>query len=150
MPVYLCVCLSVSLSYVYRFTLSPSLLPGSARDEDGGLLLSAGNIPSLDAVLAEHTGSLSDPSLLPALQAAAALLPPHDDDERYPNMAPSYLRTALKVQEEGEDWVLAEMKRYEEALAASLEEEQKEGGGGLDPDEKDDLRLAFNVSKLRD
>ena len=136
--VSLCVSLTVPLSCLCSLCCS-----GSARDEEGGLHLSAGNIPELDAVLAAHTAPLTDPSLLQALQAAVTLLPPRDEaSERYPNMAPSYLRTALKVQQEGEGFVTAEMKRYAAAVALAVPEE------GCDLDERDDLLLAYNVRRV--
>lgn len=127
------------LTYIDKDTDPVALLKfinnemGTFRGEDGSLLPEAGNIPELDAIIYAHPNSLEDPSLQAALNAAASQLPLHDSP--YPNMTPSYIRTAQNIQEKGESFIKTEMRRYENAL---LDEE-------LSLQDKDDLWLAFNV-----
>jgi len=108
---------------------------GTARDERGGLLMEAGNIPELDVVV-RGASSLLDPALQEQLQQAAAQLPPHDDAMyRYPDMTSMYVRTAEAIRRHGEAWVGGEVRRLDEAMQED----------DLDLDERDDLNLALNV-----
>eukprot|EP00603_Paraphysomonas_imperforata_P012689 CAMPEP_0114474048 /NCGR_PEP_ID=MMETSP0104-20121206/13342_1 /TAXON_ID=37642 ORGANISM="Paraphysomonas imperforata, Strain PA2" /NCGR_SAMPLE_ID=MMETSP0104 /ASSEMBLY_ACC=CAM_ASM_000202 /LENGTH=437 /DNA_ID=CAMNT_0001648343 /DNA_START=67 /DNA_END=1381 /DNA_ORIENTATION=- len=111
---------------------------GTARDERGGLLMEAGNIPELDVVV-RGASSLLDPALQEQLQQAAAQLPPHDDAMyRYPDMTSMYVRTAEAIRRHGEAWVGGEVRRLDEAMQED----------DLDLDERDDLNLALNVMKV--
>lgn len=118
---------------------------GVARSEDGGLLPSAGAVPALD--LAVNSSALF--FLLADLTAASALLPPHDPTSRYPDMTAAYLRTAKRIHALIEAGGADVSGGVEAALewARSEVSRMQEGDAELEPEERDDLFLACNVSK---